>query len=191
MQTGLKQAIEGIDLLQGVFITMMPDCLLYDSWMRQEQAWTPEDIASYFGDLIRANREALKSLRAWSSEMQITVESADLLLVLTELKEDFVVGFVFDRKAPLGMVRLYTKRMLSSIEALLPQFQVEERERSVRIVEFVQRYAPEPHTVLLRVSLQTRIPLENLQQPQGLSAEEVENLELAVCDILGLEQLNL
>lgn len=191
MQTGLKQAIEGIDLLQGVFITMMPDCLLYDSWMRQEQAWTPEDIASYFGDLIRANREALKSLRAWSSEMQITVESADLLLVLTELKEDFVVGFVFDRKAPLGMVRLYTKRMLSSIEALLPQFQIEERERSVRIVEFVQRYAPEPHTVLLRVSLQTRIPLEDLQQPQGLSAEEVENLELAVCDILGLEQLNL
>lgn len=191
MQTGLKQAIEGIDLLQGVFITMMPDCLLYDSWVRQEQAWTPEDIASYFGDLIRANREALKSLRAWSSEMQITVESADLLLVLTELKEDFVVGFVFDRKAPLGMVRLYTKRMLSSIEALLPQFQVEERERSVRIVEFVQRYAPEPHTVLLRVSLQTRIPLEDLQQPQGLSAEEVENLELAVCDILGLEQLNL
>lgn len=191
MQTGLKQAIEGVDFLQGVFITMMPDCLLYDSWVRQEESWTPEDIASYFGDLIRANREALKSLHAWSSEMQITVESADLLLVLTELKDDFVVGFVFDRKAPLGMVRLYTKRMLSSILALLPDFQVEQRARGIRIVEFVQRYAPEPHTVLLRVSLQTRIALDDLQDPQHLSDEQVEAVEDAVCEILGLDSLNL
>jgi len=191
VQVGLKQTVENVEFLKAVFITIMPDCLLYDAWSRHEQTWSAEDVASYFGDLIRANREALKALDAWSSKMQITIEAADSLLVLTEIEGDFVVGFVFDKTAPLGMVRLYIKRMLEGIRAILPEFAVEERSRSVRIIEFVQRYAPDPHTVMLRVSLQTRIPLEELEDASGLDEEQVEHLEEAVCNILGLDKLNI
>lgn len=191
MPTDLQKAIDNVDYLRGVFVTMMPDCLLYDSWMKSDFGWVAEDIASYFGDLLRANREALKALQSWSSQMQVTVESNDLLLVLSELESDFVIGFVFDRKAPLGMVRLHTKYMIQRIQEILPKFTVEQRPRSVRIIEFVQRYAPDPHTVMLRVSLQTRIPLESLNDASKLSDEQVVSLEETVCDILGLDSLNL
>ncbi|HMR09290.1 MAG TPA: carbon storage regulator, partial [Polyangiaceae bacterium] len=63
-----------------------------------------------FDEIERANREALKSLGSWSAEMQVTIESADLLLVLRELRNDFVVTFANHRTAALGMVRLQVKR---------------------------------------------------------------------------------
>lgn len=191
MPTDLQKAIDNVDFLHGVFVTMMPDCLLYDSWIKSDFDWVAEDIASYFGDLLRANREALKALQSWSSQMQVTIESNDLLLVLSELESDFVIGFVFDLKAPLGMVRLHTKYMLQRISEILPKFTVEQRPRSVRIVEFVQRYAPDPHSVMLRVSLQTRIPINQLNDAGDLSEEQVTTLETTVCDILGLDALNI
>ena len=105
----LDEVVEGVPALRGLFVTLMPDCLLFDSWMRPDGDWTPEDVASYFGDLVRANREGLKSLRSWSADMQVTIESADALVVLKELRGDFVVSFVFDRETPLGMVRLFVE----------------------------------------------------------------------------------
>lgn len=80
MPTDLQKAIDNVDFLHGVFVTMMPDCLLYDSWMKSDFDWVAEDIASYFGDLLRANREALKALQSWSSQMQVTIECGDRLL---------------------------------------------------------------------------------------------------------------
>ena len=50
--TDMEKAVEGIAGLRGVFITLMPDCLLFDSWTREDR-WHAEDVASYFGDLVR------------------------------------------------------------------------------------------------------------------------------------------
>ena len=190
-EQSLHHVVEGVPSLRGMFVTAMPDCLLIDSWMKDDERWSGEDVAAYFGDLIRANREGLKALGAWSAEMQVTIESTDQLLVLKEFSTDYVAGFVFERSTPLGMVRLHVKRVLSLLEEMLPKIQPEQRPRAVRVSEFLVRYAPDAHAALQRASLRSGLPLASLQNPERLSHDEVERFEVSVCDILGLESLSL
>lgn len=177
--------------MRGMFVTAMPDCLLFYSWVRGEEPWAGEDVAAYFGDLIRANGQGLRALQAWSSEMQVTIEASDMLLVLRELPSDFVVGFVFDRSAPLGVARLSIKQLLSLLDDFLPKVSPEQRARSVRVAEFLMRYAPDAHTALQRAALRSGISLDQLNQPEQLDADQTALFERSVCDILGLDALNL
>jgi len=186
----LDRVAANVPSLRAVFITAMPDCLLYRSWTRGEVDWAVEDVASFFGDLIRANREGLKALGAWSSEMQATVESSDALIVLKELTEDFVCGCIFEAGAPLGMVRLHMKRMLEVIKEQLPQYEIERRPRGVRVVEFLRRYAPDPHSVLMRVALRSGLDIDLLENPETLNDEQIVKVEEATKRILGLTELN-
>jgi len=187
----LEQAVVGVAPLKGIFITAMPDCLLYDAWQRDENDLDVSDVASYFGDLVRSNREGLKALGSWSSDMLVTIESADTLVVLQELNEHFVCGSIFDRDAPLGMVRLHLKRMVERIMDQLPKVEAEERPRGVRLVEFVRRYAPDPHAAILRISVRTGLTTEQLDAAEELQAADVEKIEAAARRILGLTQINL
>ncbi|GAB5549764.1 MAG: hypothetical protein RLP09_46855 [Sandaracinaceae bacterium] len=189
-QTTLERAVEDVGPLRAVFITAMPDCLLYDAWERAEDGFEVEEIAAYFGDLVRSNRQGLKALGSWSSDMQVTIESAESLVVIREINEHFVCGCVFERTAPLGMVRLQMKRMIERIEEMLPQVEAQERPRGVRLVEFVSRYAPDPHAALMRISVRTGLTMEQLEAAEGLDADAVERLESATKRILGLTQLS-
>ncbi len=188
-QATLAQAVEDVAPLRAVFITAMPDCLLFDAWQREEIS-DVEEIAAYFGDLVRSNRQGLKALGSWSSDMQVTIESAESLVVLKEMNEHFVCGAIFDRATPLGMIRLQMKRLLGRIEAMLPDLSATELPRGVRLVAFVSRYAPDPHAVLLRVSVRTGLTLEQLSAAESLTDEEVRKLEEATKRILGLDSLN-
>ena len=187
----LESAVQDVPSLRAVFITAVPDCLLYASWVREGETLVPEDVASYFGDLVRANRQGLKALGSWSSEMQVTIESADTLIVIREVREDFVCGCAFERSAPLGMVRLHLKRMLDRVVAHLPSIEPQERPRAVRVLEFLERYAPDPHAVLLRVSLRSQISTAELDDAAALNDEQTARLEAAAKAILGLETLNI
>ncbi len=189
-QTTLERAVEDGGPLRAVFITAMPDCLLYDAWERAEDGFEVEEIAAYFGDLVRSNRQGLKALGSWSSDMQVTIESAESLVVIREINEHFVCGCVFERSAPLGMVRLQMKRMIERIAEMLPQVEAQERPRGVRLVEFVSRYAPDPHAALMRISVRTGLTMEQLEAAEGLDADAVERLESATKRILGLTQLS-
>lgn len=191
MDRYIEQAVVEIPQLIGVFVTAMPDSLLFSSWVRDGTEWSAEDVAAYFGDLVRANREGLKALGSWSSEMQVTIESAESLVVLRELSPDFVCGCVFERSAPLGMVRLNLKRLLERIAHALPKIQPEDRPRALRIMEFLDRYAPDSHAVALRVSLRSGISLDDLKTPASLTADQVQRLEDTACKILGVKQLSL
>ena len=190
MESPLKAAAVDVPSLVAVFVTVMPDCLLYDSWTREGEQLEPESTAAYFGDLVRANREGLKSLGSWSSEMQVTIESGDKLVVLREIRSDFVAACIFEAGVALGMVRFHLKRLLDRIAEALPQVEAERRPRAVRIVEFLSRYAPDPHAVLMRVSLRTGLPIEALQAPERLSEPDTEKLETAAKRILNLPALN-
>ena len=185
----LRNAVEGIGSLRGVFVTAMPDCLLFASWIKEDD-WVAEEVASYFGDLVRSNRQGLKALGSWSSEMQVTIESADALIVLSEVTEHFVCGCVFDRGAPLGMVRLQHRQLIDRISGQLPSVDAEELPRGARVLDFLQRYAPDPHAVLMRVAARTGLSIDELNNAQALSAEQVEKLEKAAKRILGLDHLN-
>ena len=185
----LAKAVEGIPTVRGLFVTLMPDCLLFDAWIRRDGDLAADEVASYFGDLVRANREGLKRLGSWSASMQVTIESADSLVVLRELRDDFVASFLFDRDTPLGMVRIQVRRMLERLELTLPVLNTEERPRTVRALEFLQRYAPDPHATLMRVSLKSGLPMAALARPEELDDRHADVIERAAKEILGLDHL--
>ncbi len=187
----LADAAKGVPSLHAVLVTAMPDCLLFDSWLEEGSSWQAEEIATYLGDLFRANREGLKALSSWSADMLVTIESPEHYILLKEVSNDFVCACVFGRKTALGMARLYMQRMLERIAESLPVFKVEERPRGVRVVDFLDRYAPDPHAVLLRVSLRTGVPMAALEKPESLSDEHVAEIEKTAASILGLETLNI
>jgi hypothetical protein len=187
----LSDVVAGIAPLRGLFITAMPDCLLFDTWTRPGETWSSEEAASYFGDLVRANREALKALSAWSAELTITVESADLLLMMYETSADFVVTMAFERKAPLGMVRLHARRILDRLQQVLPKLDAVERPRAIRLAEFLDKYAPDPHAARHRIALRTGMALDALFDPARLNDIETDVFEGALKDLLGLENLSL
>lgn len=61
--------------------------------------------------------------------------------------------------------------------------------RAARLLEFLRRYAPDPHVTLLRLSLRTGIPLDQLDRPEELNESQVEKLADSVRDMIGQEQL--
>ncbi len=187
----LKNEFQNFNGLQGVFITTLPDCLLFDSYLAQSKDWDMESIASYFGDLSRANREALKTLNQWSSNIQITIETPEMRVILKELPNNYVVGFLVDNRTPLGMVRMHTDRILKQISEQLEDKEAGEQPRVVRILKYLQRYSPDPHVALTRLALKTGIPYEKLNNPENLSNSEVQLIEEAIQQILGVTSLNI
>jgi predicted regulator of Ras-like GTPase activity (Roadblock/LC7/MglB family) len=191
MNPEVQEAVRDAVPLLGLFVVTMPDCLLFHSYAREPQSWGADEVAGYFGDLVRANREGLRALSAWSTDMQVTIESKDTLVILRELTPAFALGCVFERSAPLGLVRLHMKRLVDKVTLALPELAPEERPRSAKIIEFLERYAPEPHAIVMRVALRSGIPVERLREPGSLDATEVESLEQVACQLLGLPKLGI
>jgi predicted regulator of Ras-like GTPase activity (Roadblock/LC7/MglB family) len=187
----LNSLISGIKGIEGLFLTAMPDCLLYDSWVSKEKSWSAEEVAVYFGDLIRSNREGLKALNAYSADMQVTIESSDLMVVLKEVRGDFVIGFVFDKSMPLGMIRLQVDKIVSRIMPTLPVIEVEKRSQGAKIMEYLNRYSPDSHAVINRLVLQTGLSKEKLTNPDLIDEHELKKLENAAMTILGVKELRL
>lgn len=186
----LASIVQDVSGIRALIITVMPDCLMFDAWTHDEESFGAEEVASYFGDLIRANREGLRALSSLTSEMQVTIEAGDRLVILRELPGEFVVGFVMKSDTPLGMVRLHVKRMLERLTEVLPSFKPEERPKGVRVLDYLKRYAPDPHAALLRVSLRTGLPMDLLDHPETLSDPQTDAVAASVRDLLGLEELH-
>ncbi len=191
MRNQIGELAEELPSLRAVLITAMPDCLLFDDWNRSDVSLEAERAAAYFGDLIRANHAGLKSMDALTDKMQVTVESDDVLIVIREIRDNFVVTAVFDAGSPLGMVRLFVDRILSVADKNLPTREVQERSRGAMLVDFMRKYAADPHAVLKRASLRTGISLSKLRSPAELSEDQVEKLEVVAQELLGLDHINL
>jgi predicted regulator of Ras-like GTPase activity (Roadblock/LC7/MglB family) len=189
--TSLSELISGVKGIEGLFLTAMPDCLLYDSWVSEDKNWAAEDVAIYFGDLIRSNREGLKALYAYSADMQVTIESSDVIVVLKEVRGDFVVGFVFDKSTPLGMIRLQVSKTVARILPTLPVIEVEKRSQGAKIMDYLERYSPDSHAVINRLVLQTGFSADKLKNPNDFNESEIEKLENAAKSILGVKELRL
>ncbi|GAB4109962.1 MAG: hypothetical protein OHK0013_45730 [Sandaracinaceae bacterium] len=187
----IERSASSLPALRALMVVTMPDCLLYGSWSRRDVQFSAEDASGYFGDLVRANREGLRLVGSWTSDMQVTVEGADVLVVLKELNEHFVCCALFDREAPLGMIRLHLRIVIEQVRAALPKIDLAHLSPGARIVQFIERYAPDAHAALLRISTRTRIPVEQLRAPDTLTAAQVSDIEDAAKRILGLENIHL
>lgn len=63
-------------------------------------------------------------------------------------------------------------------------------ERARDLFGHLSQHSPDAHIALLRVALQTGLPLETLRAPARLGAHDLTLVEAAVRRILGLERLH-
>lgn len=185
----LDTMCSGDQYLNGLVITQLPDCLAWKAWQKID--FDHEDVAAYFGDMIRAQRSACQTISPITQNIRLTIESDQFTILAIELTPAFAIIFIFDPRIALGMARLSIKRFCQVILENLPKDDVVERSRGERLVEFVKRYAPDPHTIMMRVSLQAKIPAAALEKPATLSNEQVDKLEQAVKSILGISNIHL
>jgi len=186
----LKEMALDVPALRGLFVAALPDGQLHDAWMRPKEQWSARHLTPSFGDVHRAMRRALETLGSWAADAQVTIESGNVLIVLREVRPGFLAAFAFDRTAAAANVGGQIKRLMQRLQEVLPSGEPEQRPRAVRIVDFLLRHGPDPHTILARVALKTGITLERLGAPSALEPTEVELLEEAVKDVLGLDSLD-
>ena len=177
------------ETLRGALLVQMPDSTHFASWMAEPI--DGEDVSHYVGDMVRAHTHALEGFGTLTDKINTTIETGHLTVIVTQLLPHISGAFLFDSSTPLGIARLELKRLLKELIPTLPTETIEHRPRGVRLMEFLHRYAPDPHMVFLRISLRTGIDLGRLEVPENLSDSEVTVLEEATRHILGLESLSI
>lgn len=185
----LAEAAKDVDELIGVVVAQLPEASVYDSWSREQ--WPVADVAAYFGDMSRSAQNALQIVDSTGGDLMITLETDDRLIVVRNLRDVFVGVFIFPHSTRLAIARRGLRQLCKVMVEQLPTDVAVERSRAERIMAFLLRYAPDPHTIPMRVSLQTGIDFGRLGDPSTLDDAETELLEEAAKHLLGLEELRI
>ena len=198
----LAEDLENTDFLEAVFVSTLMDGLLYETWDRGVLEVDLTEVVGHLGQIARAQR-ALLPLFGQTRSGLLSMENESGRVLLAEVGDDFVAGFVFAPQAPLGLARIHVAYLCAQITEALEEVTREpsgsEAElavipsgsRAAQIMAHLEQYAPDPHATRLRLALQTGLGMEALDDLDALSAEQTAMLERAACDILGVEALNL
>jgi predicted regulator of Ras-like GTPase activity (Roadblock/LC7/MglB family) len=189
---GLEQEFSKIPSLQGVIVSVMPDGLLYDSYVPPSASWMADDVALKLAEVLQYSQQLSRAFDC-SPSNQMTLETDDGIVVIRELHQQFVVGTLFSEDLPMALIRSFSLRVIERIEQELAKKQTKSTPQAasnaMRVLRYLKQYTPDPHTSMMRVALKTGIPLSTLNQPQELNAEQTTKIETAVKEMLGLEEL--
>ena len=67
----LEEIVAPLDNLQGVVVTRLPDCTAWAVW--QAISFDSDDVAAYFGDMMRANRKTCQAINPKVGEIGLSL----------------------------------------------------------------------------------------------------------------------
>ncbi len=111
----------GAPALKEVFIVSIPDCLLIKSWARAGRT-NEEETAVQLGSVFRASVTALTTAVGSEAVEGVTVEARDTLIRLEQVTPGMMAAFVFERSAPLGLMRVQARQLRDHIRGSVEQF---------------------------------------------------------------------
>jgi len=173
--------------LRALVVTTLEDGLLYDTWQREALDWPLAEVAALLGDAARAGRSVAQAMGAGTGGQQLLM-NAHAHVVLIDVAAAFVVGFCYAPEVPLGLARFHVGRLEPQLAAWRGPL-MEGHGRGAEILAMVDERATDPDAARLRIAFQTGIAMESLDAPDGLTPEELERLERAACDVLGVSAL--
>ncbi|MEQ8567193.1 MAG: hypothetical protein RMA76_19925 [Deltaproteobacteria bacterium] len=159
------------------------------TYLSPTESWDAIDFAQVVGRLFDDASGALGLIGAGGAE-QLLLEARGRRVALQALDANHVAAFVFDREAKLGMIR----HRLDDLRAALTENLGDHNgtaQRGATILEYLERNAADTHAALLRVSLQTGLPMSLLRTPDSLSEAELESVAASVRQILGVQTLGI
>lgn len=128
MLSQIEDVLQPVDGLRALIITVSPDNLLYDYWSREDLVDSPDESATFFGDLLRVHFEALETIHVPRGDIQITLETGDHVVVLKNMRNAYVVTFVFHRDMQFGIVRMLSRQICELLLQQLPFYDEEDEE---------------------------------------------------------------
>lgn len=185
MQLGLETLAATIAGLEAVIVTVIPDNLLYDAWSRGHRVAAPDESATFFGDLVRIHFDALESVGIQRGDIQITIESGGLIVLLRNISSHYVLSVVFQDHLPLGLMRLHTDRIIRLIQRNLPGIELDDASHPFPIPEepedepqpqpeffgYPDGYTPKPSKLHQRPAEFFGYPEGSAPQPARLPSE--------------------
>ncbi len=186
----LKQSADEIGYLHALVVTTVPDGLLFDTWKSQELSWDIQDLVNHLGRLYQSHAQV--SQGSGAGEVQhFIIESGQAVIFLVPLNEHFLSSFLFAPRTPLGIGRFCVGELAQQIRTLLPPLDSIQPSRAGKILVHLKRVGPDPHALRLRLALQTGLPVSAFESPEQMTEEQVKRLEVAACEILGVDHLQL
>lgn len=175
LKQNLRVVASDIPGITAAIVVAMPDCLHIGSWEKGGESLPMETLGTYFGDLVRSNRAAMRVLEGDPEHISLTIESLHRKVLIREVSKDFVLGVVFTSETPLGVARMGLERMVLPVSEELKAFEITERPRIQRAMDHLMAYGAEAHVMLDRIAIQTGIPTPRLRDESGtLKDDEIE-----------------
>jgi len=175
LKQSLRVIASDIPGITAAIVVAMPDCLHIGGWEKGGESLPMEILGTYFGDLVRSNRAAMRVLEADPEQISLTIESLHRKVLIREVSKDFVLGVVFTSETPLGVARMGVERMVLPVTAELKAFEITERPRIQRAMDHLMAYGAEAHVMIDRIAIQTGIPTMKLRDESGtLTDSEIE-----------------
>ena len=184
----LRATVSTIPRLRACAVLSASNGALRASYQRSTEIWDAGRLAEHIADVVQATARTLGQIDAGGEAEVLTIEARKRRISLVALDDEHVAAFVFDRDARLGMVRHRVLEAKPELNALLKE-QEPAPAKGAMVLQFLERNAPDTHAALLRVSLQTGLPMALLRAPESLSEAELESVSTSVRQILGVQSL--
>lgn len=185
----LRATVATIPRLRACAVVRTHGGALRATYQSPTEQWDANDFAQLIGRLFGDASGALGLVGGGGTD-QLLVEARGRRVALQALDANHVAAFVFDRDAKLGMIRHRVHGVRSTLEASLSEADAN-APRGADLLAYLEKNAADTHAALLRVSLQTGLPMTLLKTPERLSVAELESVSASVRQILGVQTLGL
>ena len=113
----LQAAVADLRGLQTVVLGTLPDCLTYAHWAtRGYTGVNPVELAAYTAQLVATTTMAFGG--STPPPIEALVRLADFTVMVRQVSERLVAGFVFESALPLGFVRVQIERAMPALGEL-------------------------------------------------------------------------
>jgi len=160
----MEQAARGASALRSLWVITVPDCLVVGSWSRAN-ADRADEAAVELGSLYQSCQSALQWSQSLGHARWVTIESDDVILILVRSSTEVVVVMSFDRRAPLGLIRMQARQVIENV-ALGSEPKDPLRSRVSALLAEIRNRAPEP-----------RAAVAHLAREAGLTPERIDDLD--------------
>jgi len=171
----VERAARAASALRDVWIVTVPDCLLVSAWSRGETD-RADEAAVELGSLYQSSQAALHWARSLGHARWVTIESDDVVIVLARASPEIVTIMSFDRRAPLGIIRMQARQVLEHVASDTGTAPDPLRSRVMALLDEIRSRSPEPRAAVAHLARRSGISAERLHHPENLEADQLRSV---------------
>lgn len=171
----IEQAARSASALRDVWIVSVPDCLLVGSYSRAGGDRLDE-AAVELGSLYQSCQAALHWARSLGHARWVTIESDDVVVVIARSSPEVVTVMSFDRRAPLGIIRMQARQVLEHVSHDTGTEPDPLRSRVMALLDEIRSRSPEPRAAVAHLARRSGVAADRLTHPESLGDDQLRSI---------------